>query len=302
MVKGTKSMGIINFINNFRYLFRYNLKNIYKNTEDFQYAIDHVKYEIEEDLKQIPRITIKSNEEALNKLLNSNCSLSRFGDGEMTLICETDIPSQKASKLLAEKLKKVLQDSNKELIIGIQPICESLMKSSESSKNFTRRIVSKYKPYFSRFLKENYDYYNVGFTMPYMYTGADGNRTEYLCNYYDKFRELWNNKDIIIVCGERVFKNIKYNIYDNAKSIEYIYGPTNNAFVDYDKILNSILEKDKNKLVILILGATATVLAHDLSKKGFRALDLGHLGKDYDAFRKKLTADSNAIKNFYKPE
>ena len=72
--------------------------------------------------------------------------------------------------------------------------------------------------------------------------------------------------------------------------------------MDYDKILNSILEKDKNKLVILILGATATVLAHDLSKKGFRALDLGHLGKDYDAFRKKLTADSNAIKNFYKPE
>ena len=80
MVKGTKSMGIINFINNFRYLFRYNLKNIYKNTEDFQYAIDHVKYEIEEDLKQIPRITIKSNEEALYKLLNSNCSLSRFGE------------------------------------------------------------------------------------------------------------------------------------------------------------------------------------------------------------------------------
>ena len=138
--------------------------------------------------------------------------------------------------------------------------------------------------------------------MPYMSTGADIDKTDSLCDYYNKFRKIWDNKDIVIVCGERVFKNIKYNIYDNAKSIEYIYGPTNNAFADYDEIMNKASKKDVNKLIILVLGATATVMAHDLSKLGHRALDLGHLGKDYDAFRKKLTAGSSTIKNFYNPE
>ena len=295
-------MGIKTFFNNVRYLFRFNIKNLSREIEYVHYAIDNIKYEIEEDLKQIPKITIKSNEETLNKLLHSNCSLSRFGDGEMTLMCGTSIPSQKANEVLTQRLKEVLSDANNNVMIGIYPLCKSLMNASEASKDFDRRIVSKYRPYFSKFLKENYDYYSIGFTMPYMSIGANKKHTEYLCRYYDKFRSLWDNKDIIIVCGERVFKNIKYNIYDNAKSVEYIYGPTNSAFEDYDKILNKVLEKDKNKLVILILGAAATVLAYDLSKFGYRALDFGHLSKDYDVFRKQLGADSSAIINFYKPE
>ena len=38
---------------------------------------------------------------------------------------------------------------------------------------------------------------------------------------------------------------------------------------------------DKEYLVLLSLGPCATVLAYDLSKKGYQALDIGHLPNSY---------------------
>ena len=54
--------------------------------------------------------------------------------------------------------------------------------------------------------------------------------------------------------------------------------------------------------MILILGPTATVLSYDLNNLGYRALDLGHIAKDYDAFCKKLNKDSNTISGFFAPD
>lgn len=295
-------MGILNFINNIRYLFRYNMKQIYKNSANIQYALDHIKYEIEEDLKNIPKIAIKNNDETLDKLVNSNCSIARFGDGEMALMCGENIPSQIADKKLSEMLIQVLQNTPENLMIGIFPIMVSVENMPLQLKQFTRDCMGRYNSVFCKFLKEDSYYYSAGFTFPFIHKGKNAGENEYFREYFDKFKAIWNNKDIVIVCGKRVFNNIKYNIYDNAKSIEYIYGPTNSAFSDYDKILKKILKKDKNKLIILILGATATVMSADLCKRGYRALDLGHLGKDYDAFCKQIESNVQIVSDFFAPE
>ena len=45
----------------------------------------------------------------------------------------------------------------------------------------------------------------------------------------------------------------------------------------------------KDRLMIVVLGPTATVLAYDLAKAGYQALDIGHLGKAYDWLKRKET-------------
>ena len=51
-------------------------------------------------------------------------------------------------------------------------------------------------------------------------------------------------------------------------------------------------------MFIIALGPTATILASDLSKEGYRALDLGHIDIEYEWFLLKATKKV-AIKNKY---
>ena len=117
--------------------------------------------------------------------------------------------------------------------------------------------------------------------------------------YFEKIKNIWKNKDIALVCGERVFNNIQNNIFDCANSIEYVYCPTTNAFAQYEEIFNRIKKVSKEKLIILILGPTATVLAFDLHNLGYRALDFGHIAKDYDAYCKKLDKTYENVTKFF---
>ena len=120
--------------------------------------------------------------------------------------------------------------------------------------------------------------------------------------YFEKIKDIWRNKDIVIVCGDGVFNNIENNIFDCASSIEYVYCPTTNAFAKYDEILSRLKQLDKSKLQILILGPTATVLAYDLHNLGYRVLDFGHIAKDYDAYCKKMVKNYDNITKFFGAE
>ena len=51
-----------------------------------------------------------------------------------------------------------------------------------------------------------------------------------------------------------------------------------------EKSLNFVELLPKDKLFILALGPMATVLAYDLARLGYRALDLGHIDIEYEWF------------------
>lgn len=58
------------------------------------------------------------------------------------------------------------------------------------------------------------------------------------------------------------------------------------GFAKYDDIYNYIVNNVcKDKLILLSFGITATVLAYELSKLGYQAIDLGHLDIEYEWFR-----------------
>ena len=72
------------------------------------------------------------------------------------------------------------------------------------------------------------------------------------------------------------------DLLDNAKTVKRIICPAKHAFSQVNKIIEEVSKHGKDKLFILALGPTATVLAHRLSQKGYRALDMGHFDVEYE--------------------
>lgn len=75
-------------------------------------------------------------------------------------------------------------------------------------------------------------------------------------------------------------------MFSGAESIQRIIGPAENAFHAYDKILECCKDQAKDKLFLLALYPTATVLAYDLCKMGYQAVDIGHIDLEYEWFLK----------------
>ncbi len=287
------------FFNNLRYLGRYNIKKINREFDFVYDCFDHIKYEIEDDLAGIKRIKVADVDETIDKLINSDCSISRFGDGELGMIIGNRICFQTVNKELSRRLKEVLLSDEKNVLIAIPRFYNSLRDINPLLKPTFRSLFGRYKDKFLCLLNSDKIYYSYDFTQQYMLMDELKKKSFNFEEYFSKIRKIWDNKDITIVCGDRAFNNIKNNIFDNAKSIEYIYAPTVNAFDKYDDIFSKVVQTDKNKLKLLMLGPTATVLAYDLAKSGHRAIDIGHIAKDYDNFLEKVAVNDKNLSKFY---
>ena len=98
---------------------------------------------------------------------------------------------------------------------------------------------------------------------------------------------VWKNRDLLIVEGELSRFGVGNDLFDGAASIKRILCPAENAFQKYDEIYHAIVENHVGRLVLLILGPTATVLAYDLACAGVRALDIGNLDMEYEWCKNK---------------
>lgn len=282
-------MGFGLFVNNLRYLFRYNIKDIYKTTKLIISTLDFLKYELKDDLENLFIPKILNNEETVDYIINNKVSVARFGDGEFHLINLVDIPFQKSSHVLAEKLKNILISNDENIAICIPyNMCHSVANLSDRSKNFIRTFYGSNNKWIMQLLSSDKIYLNSGFTI------LPSSEEK-----YQNIRKIWNNRNITVISGNRVFKKIKYNIFDNAKTVEYIKAPTVNAFEKYEKILAEAKKINKDRLILLILGPTATVLAFDLAKEGYQAIDIGHLVKSYDTFKKNVNITPEFLSTFF---
>lgn len=298
--KINKKFSLFTFINNLQYLFKYRIKDIVKNVDLSHYAIEHLKYEIKDDLDTIFLPKIAGPFETIDKLITSEASICRFGDGEFLLMLGKDIPFQKADIALEKRLKEIFSSEVENILIGANfYLTSSLNQFNLPIKNWIRQYHLENWDTIKQFFKVNKQYYDAMFTqLNILYEYLD---YEY---YFDKLRDIWNDKKTVIICGEGIFNGLESNIFDNAQSINYQYAPKVNAFDDYENILKSAIDTDKNVLKIIILGPTATVLAYDLAKAGHRALDLGHVAKSYDWYCRNLNKSYSGqdCAKFFKPD
>ena len=225
-------------------------------------------------------------DETLDEIINNNKSIARFGDGEIRLINNENISFQQPNEELSKRLREILNSDDENILIGLPDVFsfKDINKSVRQRKLFYKKeIVLKYDSY--KVIKNDKKYYNANISRPYLEYKDKSNTG----NVFNKLKKIWNDRDVIIVEGERSRLGIGNDLFDNVKSICRILCPVRDAFDKYENIFNLCKNIDKSKLFIIALGPTATVLAYDLAKEGFQALDLGHVDIEYEWFKMGVT-------------
>lgn len=296
---------VITFIKNMLFLCQKRLDM------EFSYAnIEGYKYIIIDEIRNLKMFNILNPVETIQYIVDNKVSVVRFGDGELTLMDDLmgggisksgkDIAFQVYDKTLSKKLHEVLTSNNPKILVCIgHSLFVSNRNFTEISKKFI--ITSTATRYRNQLLQHcSFDviYGDTGFTQIYQtFKNFDFNM------YFEQVKDIFRNRDISIICGDGIFNGFIYNIFEEvAKSVDYIYAPKVDAFNQYEMIFNKAKAIDKNRLIVIILGPTATVLAFDLAKLGYQALDLGHIAKDYNAFKTNSPRDFANIVQFFHPD
>lgn len=243
------------------------------------------------------KLHILDTEQTLESLEKEPFSFLRFGDGEIAIINGAGIPFQEKNGSLAKRLRELLSIQEKGLKVGIPYYyMHPIHNLNPFVQNFTYALGKQRKFLVSNCNKESI-YIDTCLTQVYQtYLEYDFEK------YYERMQKLLQGKDVTVICGEGVLDKLQYRALDVCNSVEYLYGPSMNAYSEYDKLLEQARKIDKNRLVLAILGPTAKVLVYDLYKVGYTAWDMGHYLKDYDAFKKQRPRTEAEIEQFYKPD
>ncbi len=236
--------------------------------------------------KVIGHFNIATPEETIEELISGNKSIARFGDGEFDFIYKKGMNYQKYDEKLANRLQEVLNSNEKDLLIGIPNVVniEYLDQYTGPAIEFWPGWINKWKFKLVKMLDRKRQYYSAQITRFYIDYKDKSNKAEYV----KKIKRLWDNKDVVIIEGTQSRLGVGNDLFDNMKSIQRIICPSENAFEKYDEIMEEALKIDKNKLIFLALGPTATVLAYDLYKAGYRVIDIGHIDIEYEWFLMKV--------------
>lgn len=290
---------LFRLLNNIKYLMKYDLKN--KEESMFyqlcEAAEDIARYEVmDENLDpNYKRLNVLDAESTVNLLLNNPKSFARFGDGELELIKGNSIPFQKYDRKLADELAYILSNMIEDFYVGVNyNYFHSTKNFNEFNRRFYWKAVPEYRKQLLDLAVKDRVYIAAGFNQLYIGTcNLDYNA------YYDKIKNLFYHKDLVIVSGQGILEKLQYDVFELANSKQYIFGPSKNAFSEIYSIYTEIIKVPKSKLIVLILGPTSKVLAYRLNLSGYIAWDIGHLAEDYNAYMNKLPKIDKNIVNFF---
>lgn len=264
-------------------------------------AVNNLQYEISASQKTLRYPIIESGEKAINLIIKKHKSLCRFGDGEFAIIAGVNRQKfQRADSKLGERLKEVLQYNQDNILLCIPDIYGDLSKYNDNCRyNIRAYLTEEVRQQHYELLNLKNIYYDAYLTRPY--ASYKDNNTNAPQIRFEHLKKIWNNRDILIIEGEKTRMGIGNDLLSNASSIIRILGPAENAFDRYNDILAEALKQDKHRLVLIAMGATATVLAYDLSLAGYQALDIGHIDIEYE-WMLAGTGKKTIVKNKYNNE
>jgi hypothetical protein len=198
-------------------------------------------------------------------------NLARFGDGELKLALGRDCVSQVADKGLAAELLAILRaPSNAER--GVIPCIPNVAKVPEAKRQSWAQYGEE------RFAR----LYGAGYYGSAFITRPDSAPWIDRPDYWAKVRHLWEGRDVILAIGTD--RSLRAAELPGAVSVSVVWGPRRDAYVEVDRIEAEIAERAaqyaaaREVIVLMCLGATATVLAERLARRKIHAVDLGHIG------------------------
>lgn len=291
---------IKNIIRNINYLSKHSLWD--KREEDIVYLtnkiLDDVQYEYELNDGITEKFKILDSEASFDLIMQTGKSFVRTGDGEIKILMGIDQPFQKYSLSLSQGLARLLSEKRDDLLVGI------------NRNYFVPGYISNYSPFFRRYAYDYRQYYKkiCNTNITYIDSTLTGyilgdHNSDIVISRFKRWKEAFIDKEIVIVCGESVLKKLEFDIFENARSRRYIYGPSKNAWEERDYLVKEIHKNvNKNQLIIFILGMAGKVLTSELTEEGYTCWDVGHLAKYYDAFMKGIDNTEENIKDFFAPD
>lgn len=229
---------------------------------------------------------IKTIDETIDEIITNKCSVSRYGSGEVEIILGYNIGFQSANLQLADKLKQILISTDPDIIICLPDIFHSLENCNGSAQSYWSRYLFSTRWTWYKLTSREKVYYNAFITRLYL-DWKDKTKCE---GWFNKLKQIWHERDVVIVEGYQSRLGLGNDLFDNAQSIVRIVAPPENAFSKYEEIFNAVIKQEKTKIILLALGPTATVLAYDLHKEGYQAVDIGHIDVEYEWFLRKATS------------
>ena len=228
-------------------------------------------------------ISVMSIDETLDELLETEKSLVRFGDGEFNLINGNSIAYQEYQEDLAQEMREILlhaDDTENKVLICLPEIFEIFKGSflqNEDSEKFWKQVLDDYGRFFQETCRAKV-YGSTWISRPYI----DNKDKSHAITQFEKIKSLFENKDILIVEGATTRSGVGNDLFNNVLSIKRIICPSHHAFSKVDAIQQAILDHASGRIILLMLGPTAKILAYRLSQLGYRALDLGHIDPEYE--------------------
>ena len=254
-----------------------------------QVNLDNLKYEILDPKSSQVRYfypEFRSDEDTIRLIMEEKKSLARFGDGEFSIAF--NIPRQKFQRLddrLAKRIWEVLNGETPEnLLIAIAKQYGNLDRFSEQAAQGIRLYMAEeIRRQHQEILPSNRVYSDAYITRPYilfmdMFSEAPGKRFEAL-------KQIWKDKKVIVVEGAQTRLGVGNDLFGQARDIKRVLAPAVSSFDRYDDIYRECLKQgDSADLFLLAIGPSSGVLAFDLSKKSFQAVDVGHIDLEYEWF------------------
>lgn len=224
-------------------------------------------------------LQIASIDETIAYLLRHNASLARLGDGEFNLIFGEGIHFQNSNPELVRRMKQVLSSNgeNPKMMIAIPEFGDSRRRYTHEAGSFRRGYLAMNAKRLQGILNVKAPYFNAQVTRLYM----DWKDKSQAQRWYGEIKKLWRGRKVVLVEGEKSRVGIGNDLLAEASSIQRILCPARHAFDHYDRILEQVCKVEKDSLILLALGPTATVLAYDLCEKGYQAVDVGHIDVEY---------------------
>lgn len=218
---------------------------------------------------------IMSIESTINEIVKHRKSIARFGDGEFGIMCGVQRwRFQRADERLASRLKEVLHSKQDNILIGLIDFYGDLSTWTSSAANGARfYLTPETRQQNYALLERNRIYANTSISRNETWEGVKNQK------------RIWEGRDCVFIEGFQTRMGVGNDLFDNAKSIVRILCPAENAFDRYEDIYNEALRQSRDKLILIALGPTASVLAYDLALQGYQAIDIGHADLSYEWLR-----------------
>ena len=173
------------------------------------------------------QISVLSIDQSLDYLLEKGASVVRFGDGEMDLVAGRSIVYQDFDPELSARLREIMSmESDERLMICLPDVFTGLERYSIDAQNFwSLNHLPHFLEKYNNICRAPW-YGSTFISRPYI----DLEDKTPSAGYFAKLKQLWQDKDLLIVEGLTSRSGVGNDLFDGARSIKRVICPSRNAY------------------------------------------------------------------------